>query len=309
MFSWVEVEKSTCQQTMAEDAVGISVKCTVCGSTSTLKRCSRCKGVVYCSREHQLQDWSKHKLSCNVNAPGGGYTHGTEHGVCQQPTRGAEGETNGVKTCGINDTRQTGTVINTNNRVKEKSDDQDTTEENGADDDNTEKSKRENIKSEETNKREEYTPFDERPFSQLLFQKPPSYQNECLAKFIVETMKKNNFCVVDSLFKDSHIDEIVAEIKGLDAKSKLKTGQLAGGRTSEDSSQKVTEAEIRSDRMAWVDSDHDGIPHIARAVDRLDSLFRCFNQYLEGENCFINSRTKVGHAVIPRLLLPRWGIT
>lgn len=30
----------------------------------TLSRCSRCKGVYYCCREHQRRDWRRHKLSC-----------------------------------------------------------------------------------------------------------------------------------------------------------------------------------------------------------------------------------------------------
>ena len=39
-------------------------KCHHCDSRETLKRCSRCKSVAYCCREHQKQDWSKHKNHC-----------------------------------------------------------------------------------------------------------------------------------------------------------------------------------------------------------------------------------------------------
>lgn len=31
------------------------------------KRCSRCKKTLYCSKECQVKDWSKHKLECKVN--------------------------------------------------------------------------------------------------------------------------------------------------------------------------------------------------------------------------------------------------
>jgi len=37
--------------------------CTVC-SRSASNRCSACKQVSYCSREHQKQDWRNHKDSC-----------------------------------------------------------------------------------------------------------------------------------------------------------------------------------------------------------------------------------------------------
>ena len=38
--------------------------CSVCGSTSDLKRCSRCKKVSYCCIEHQKKDWTTHKKLC-----------------------------------------------------------------------------------------------------------------------------------------------------------------------------------------------------------------------------------------------------
>lgn len=38
--------------------------CTVCGLDDQLLRCSRCKLVYYCSKEHQRLDWKKHKISC-----------------------------------------------------------------------------------------------------------------------------------------------------------------------------------------------------------------------------------------------------
>lgn len=37
--------------------------CTVCSGPAS-NRCSACKQVSYCSREHQKQDWKNHKNSC-----------------------------------------------------------------------------------------------------------------------------------------------------------------------------------------------------------------------------------------------------
>lgn len=40
--------------------------CNVCSQSGQLKMCSRCKNVYYCSRDHQIADWSAHKLKCNT---------------------------------------------------------------------------------------------------------------------------------------------------------------------------------------------------------------------------------------------------
>ena len=48
--------------------------CAVCGSTvrmdgrPKLLRCSGCKSVLYCSVEHQHQDWSRHAEECAGSA-------------------------------------------------------------------------------------------------------------------------------------------------------------------------------------------------------------------------------------------------
>ncbi|XP_007481677.1 egl nine homolog 1 [Monodelphis domestica] len=48
--------------------------CELCGKMENLLRCSRCRSSFYCSKEHQRQDWKKHKLVCHggEHGPGGG---------------------------------------------------------------------------------------------------------------------------------------------------------------------------------------------------------------------------------------------
>ncbi|XP_016018863.2 egl nine homolog 1 isoform X1 [Rousettus aegyptiacus] len=38
--------------------------CELCGKMENLLRCGRCRSSFYCSKEHQRQDWKKHKLVC-----------------------------------------------------------------------------------------------------------------------------------------------------------------------------------------------------------------------------------------------------
>ena len=39
--------------------------CLLCGKSDRLYSCSRCRGAIYCSKEHQKQHWKVHKLLCN----------------------------------------------------------------------------------------------------------------------------------------------------------------------------------------------------------------------------------------------------
>ncbi|XP_058796793.1 egl nine homolog 1 isoform X2 [Phymastichus coffea] len=46
---------------------GYAVKvegCEVCGKSDRLLRCSRCKSIFYCTKEHQKLDWKRHKRQC-----------------------------------------------------------------------------------------------------------------------------------------------------------------------------------------------------------------------------------------------------
>merc|ERR1711933_248267 len=40
-------------------------KCAICGKTSDLLRCSRCKSVWYCGTKHQAKDWPFHQTICS----------------------------------------------------------------------------------------------------------------------------------------------------------------------------------------------------------------------------------------------------
>ncbi|XP_013801502.2 egl nine homolog 1 [Apteryx mantelli] len=45
--------------------------CELCGKMENLLRCGRCRSSFYCSKEHQRQDWKKHKLICRGGGTGG----------------------------------------------------------------------------------------------------------------------------------------------------------------------------------------------------------------------------------------------
>ncbi|KAK6626661.1 hypothetical protein RUM44_009137 [Polyplax serrata] len=50
---------------MADQTEGDVEKCRIC-SMATPNRCTSCKKVAYCSREHQKEDWKNHKVNCRA---------------------------------------------------------------------------------------------------------------------------------------------------------------------------------------------------------------------------------------------------
>ena len=43
-------------------------KCASCGvKNQVMKRCTKCKAVVYCTRECQVKHWQAHKFLCGPN--------------------------------------------------------------------------------------------------------------------------------------------------------------------------------------------------------------------------------------------------
>ncbi|XP_048154854.1 egl nine homolog 1 [Corvus hawaiiensis] len=58
--------------------------CELCGKMENLLRCGRCRSSFYCSKEHQRQDWKKHKLICR----GGGAAVAGAAGGATEPRSG-----------------------------------------------------------------------------------------------------------------------------------------------------------------------------------------------------------------------------
>ncbi|KAK9880443.1 hypothetical protein WA026_011689 [Henosepilachna vigintioctopunctata] len=44
-----------------------AICCAICGYSDNLLRCSRCKLIFYCSKDHQKKHWKKHKVDCETS--------------------------------------------------------------------------------------------------------------------------------------------------------------------------------------------------------------------------------------------------
>lgn len=48
--------------------IGGSASCVVCNKTDKLLKCSQCRAVFYCTKEHQKRDWKRHKEFCTTHS-------------------------------------------------------------------------------------------------------------------------------------------------------------------------------------------------------------------------------------------------
>ncbi len=251
---------------MADDALSSNVAraCEICGNSSGLKQCSRCKLAVYCSREHQAKHWPIHKQACKSKRV--------------EPT--VPGTTVESKTP-------------ENRKILVEPIESDTV---NCDRLNTQHNKNDSTsldKKDSVSDKNSFFEFDSRPFKSAQFDTPPSYDKEDIATFIITSLHFQGYCVVDGIFKKEDLDKVVKEFSIADDKGMMKSGQLAGGRTSGDEDLKVTKSGIRSDKIAWVDgTESDVIPATCEVLRTVDDITARFNQYLLGEY-LIKGRTKV----------------
>jgi len=66
----VKPEERGCAKVYMDTFPTKTEKCEVCNKPSTLK-CTRCKWIYYCCKQHQLDDWKKHRSLCKQMSPCG----------------------------------------------------------------------------------------------------------------------------------------------------------------------------------------------------------------------------------------------
>lgn len=141
--------------------------------------------------------------------------------------------------------------------------------------------------------------FDARPLNRPMFVKPMSYDTKDIALFITDHLAKDGFCVVDGAFDTNIFENLLCEVRELDANGKMNPGQIAGGRTSSEDSQKLTETTVRSDKIVWVEGTERHLPCITMVLHKMDAIVTCCNGHLRDSCIYINGRTKAMVACYP----------
>ncbi|XP_064014595.1 egl nine homolog 1 [Pogoniulus pusillus] len=273
--------------------------CELCGKMENLLRCGRCRSSFYCSKEHQRQDWKKHKLICRgggAAAAAGGAAE--SRGGYPPPTRthsagaaaGCGSAAAGKGAAPPPPEAPAETTPLTNNHVAAAA---------------------AGGEAEASAAAQSPSPSGE---AVLLYRDKsnlypggvqtgpagaalrPNGQTKSLVpqrlalEYIVPCMNKHGICVVDD-FLGKELGGLVAqEVRALHHTGRFTDGQLVSQKS--DSSK-----DIRGDKITWVEGKEPGCQTIRLLMNSMDDLIRHCNGKLG--NYKINGRTKAMVACYP----------
>ncbi|XP_067115574.1 prolyl hydroxylase EGLN3-like isoform X1 [Osmerus mordax] len=245
--------------------------CELCGQMENLLKCGRCRNSFYCSKEHQIQDWKRHKRMCNE----------AKKPLCQPRPPDPQLPIGNVKA-----EREQLSI--------EKSTEQNSLSQNPANAGLSELSTDgEPMKDLITSEACSGT-YSREPEEDINHNKPngrtkPSPQKLAM-EYIVPCMNKHGICVVDSFLGEETGLSVLKDVRALHKTGKFTDGQLVSQRS--DSSQ-----DIRGDKITWIEGREPGCEKIAFLLKRMDELVGHFNVKLG--NYKIHERTKAMVACYP----------
>ncbi|XP_063773847.1 egl nine homolog 1 [Pseudophryne corroboree] len=269
--------------------------CELCGKMENLLRCGRCRSSFYCSKEHQRQDWKKHKLVCKGPAAGDSPaarsssttgdspqpapahtdSHGDSHSPLPKPSGAETAVTAGAAPSRPDaaavpagpDTKQREVVVGgaTLRAIKEEDYTQTSGEAGGS------SAARRGVAGRPNG--------HTKPLLQKLAQ-----------EYIIPCMNKHGICVLDDFLGPEVGERIAGEVRALHSTGRFTDGQLVSQKS--DSSR-----DIRGDQITWVEGKEAGCKTIGHLMNSMDDLIRHCGGKLG--NFRINGRTKAMVACYP----------
>ncbi|KAJ8925863.1 hypothetical protein NQ315_009715 [Exocentrus adspersus] len=268
----------------SSDAAGagtVSTGCVVCGASENLLRCSRCKSTFYCSKDHQKQDWKKHKIICtkpaskldSVEKKYGNIVSNQKSTVI--PTEGSS-EKEILSSLAEN--------LSPNNNFL----DETSTTENMPISGGTIVQSKKMKDFPEINLNSGMPPF---PNSI-----PQDYLDE-MCRSVVSDLTDYGVCVLDNFIGAERGKVVLSEVLEMQAKGVFRAGQVVSSKGGNDDPKT-----IRSDQIYWVDGKEPNCANIGFLISQVDAVImranRMANNGKLGEYN-INGRTKAMLACYP----------
>ncbi|XP_065750139.1 egl nine homolog 1 isoform X2 [Phocoena phocoena] len=281
--------------------------CELCGKMENLLRCSRCRSSFYCSKEHQRQDWKKHKLVCQGGegalAPGAGQPQ--HPGPAPLPRAAGAGARKAAPrrdraVAEAAGPRAAGDAAMAKAKAKPAADPVVAASPPRA-------APGGQGSAAAAAAAAEAEPAKEEPLARSSLSAPgealshggglrPNGQTKPLPalklalEYIVPCMNKHGICVVDDFLGKETGQQIGDEVRALHDTGKFTDGQLVSQKS--DSSK-----DIRGDKITWIEGKEPGCETIGLLMSSMDDLIRHCNGKLG--NYKINGRTKAMVACYP----------
>ncbi|XP_062868550.1 egl nine homolog 1-like [Trichomycterus rosablanca] len=238
--------------------------CELCGKMENLLKCGRCRNSFYCCKEHQKQDWKKHKQVCkqvenNSRPPQKDSSQDkvreTEFHRAQQMSKktsytiSEELPQTGHSTLQLNTLRATCYTRSGSDNLS-----------------------------------------DHKQTDEMSNGQTRSSSQKLASEYIVPCMNKHGICVVDNFLGEDTGFRILEEVRSLYLTGDFTDGQLVSQRSD-------STKDIRGDKITWIEGKEPGCEKIALLMSRMDDIVRHCNGKLGDYR--INGRTKAMVACYP----------
>ncbi|XP_078504866.1 egl nine homolog 1 [Lissotriton helveticus] len=271
---------------MASGGLSERQYCELCGKLEQLLRCGRCRSSFYCSKEHQRQDWKKHKLVCKGGEQPGGSTATPTSSTGGSATPVNEGSVTGevnTTNAGASTTPTTAASASPggNDTAPDVASQQPPEPQPLAAEDYTERSGRFMTATVGGGSRRGALNGQSRG--------PPPSQR-LAREYLLPCMEKHGICVLDDFLGPVAGEGVAREVRALRGTGRFTDGQLVSQKS--DSSR-----DIRGDQITWVEGSEPECKAIGGLMSCMDDLIRHCNGKLG--NFRINGRTKAMVACYP----------
>ncbi|XP_060797796.1 egl nine homolog 1-like isoform X5 [Neoarius graeffei] len=228
--------------------------CELCGKMENLMKCGRCRSSFYCSKDHQKQDWKKHKQVCKQAENNPRLPHTDSGQVCR------------------------------NNQKKEPEPLQ--KEQKSKISEKSPRTCRAHVEPERSPavKQPEGECDPEQAADVFNGQMMMSPQQKLATEYIGPCMNKHGICVVNNFLGDELGLGVLEEVHALYISGEFTDGQLVSQRSD-------STKDIRGDKIIWIEGKEPGCEKIAVLMSRMDDIVRHCNGKLG--NYRINGRTKI----------------